>query len=708
MKKFLLVLLAVVVVLIGAAVAVPFLLPTEAYKQQIEAQVERATGRALVIEGPLDISVLPTMAVTAERVRFANVKGSARPEMARLKALQAELKIWPLLRGAVEVDRFVLLEPEFHLEVDAAGRPNWALGAPEDRAADETQAPAPEEAGAGTAQPGGMRLPITEVRLGDIRIENGTLSLSDARSDTEERIEAINLDLDLPDLRSPLAAKGSLAYKGKPLELSLAVERLLVLLQGGSSPVRLTGKTPDLALAFDGAIDNAATPQASGAIELNVASIRDLAAWLAEPIAFSGEGLRTFRLSGKLEGSPTRIALNDANLALDAIEGQGDVAVDLSGQVPQVTGRLDLGAVDLNPYLPPETAEQRPAGDGAARDRPAREAAEPADWSDEPIELPPIGGADVDFALSTEGLKVRDLQLDRSRLALRLQGAHLSVDFQEIALYGGQGSGRLDVEVVDGAPRIGKQFRLEGLQALPFLQAAAGFERLRGTASAEVSLQTRGRSERELVRNLSGQGQATFRDGAIVGINLAAMVRNVAAAFQGGGSGEERETDFAELSGSFNINNGILSNDDLWLQAPVLRVAGSGQLNLPQRTVDYRVEPKAAPTLEGQSGEREVAGLLVPVIVRGPWDNLTFTPDLSAVARRALEDPEAFKEEVEQQIDQLGGVAEGVRDAIRKGDAEKVLEGVLGRQGGGGEGESGQGGEGAEAARKLLTGLFGN
>jgi AsmA protein len=704
MKKFFLVLLAVVVGLIVAAVAVPFLLPTEAYKQQIEAQVERATGRALVIEGPLDISVLPTVAVTAERVRFANVEGSARPEMARLKALQAELKIWPLLRGAVEVDRFVLLDPEFHLEIDAAGRPNWALGA-----ADETQAQAPEEAGAGTERPGGgMPLPITEVRLGDIRIENGTLTLSDARSDTEERIEAINLDLDLPDLRSPLAAKGSLAYKGKPVELTLAVERLLALLQGGSSPVRVTGQTPDLALTFAGAVDNAATPQAAGAIELNIASIRDLAAWLAEPIAFAGDGLRTFRLSGKLEGSPTRIALNDADLALDAIAGQGDVAVDLSGQVPQVTGRLDLGAVDLNPYLPPEAAEQRPAGDGAARDGPSREAAEPADWSDEPIELPPIGGADVAFALSTEGLKVRDLQLDRSRLALRLQGAHLSVDFQEIALYGGQGSGRLDVEVVDGAPRIGKQFRLEGLQALPFLRAAAGFERLRGTASAEVSLQTRGRSERELVRNLSGEGQAIFRDGAIVGINLAAMVRNAAAAFQGGGSGEERETDFAELSGSFNISNGILTNDDLWLQAPVLRVAGSGQLDLPERTVDYRVEPKAAPTLEGQSGEREVAGLLVPVIVRGPWDNLTFTPDLSSVARRALEDPEAFKEEVEQQIDQLGGAAEGVRDAIKKGDAEKVLEGVLGRQGGGGEGESGQSDEGTDAARKLLKGLFGN
>jgi AsmA protein len=306
--------------------------------------------------------------------------------------------------------------------------------------------------------------------------------------------------------------------------------------------------------------------------------------------------------------------------------------------------------------------------------------------------------------LSTDGLKVRDLQLDRSELALRLQGANLTVDFVEIALYGGQGNGQVEVEVVDGTPRISNRFRLEGLQALPFLTDAAGFERLRGTANAEISLQTRGRTERELVRNLSGQGQAAFRDGAIVGINLAAMVRNVATAFQGGATGEERETDFAELSGSFDVSNGILTNDDMWLQAPVLRVAGRGQINLPERTLDFRLEPKAAKTLEGQGGERDVAGLLVPVIIRGPWHDLTFVPDLSGVAQRALEDPEALREEVEQQTDQLGAAADDVRDAIKEGDAEKVLEGVLRRQGDS-EGESGQGGD---AARKLLKGLFGN
>jgi len=463
---------------------------------------------------------------------------------------------------------------------------------------------------------------------------------------------------------------------------------------------------PDLALTFDGAVDNAATPSATGTVELSVTSIRDLAAWLAEPIAFEGEGLRTLRIAGALAGSPTRIAFDDATVALDAIEGNGNLAVDLSGAVPELTGRLDLGAVDLNPYLPPETGDPGEADASEGEQAGAEAAGDAGGWSDEPIALPPIGGAEVDFELTVDSLRVRDLQLDRSVLAVRLEGAALSADLKEIALYGGRGSGRLDLTVADATPAINTQFRLEGLNARPFLNDAADFERLEGEASAEVSFTTRGRSQRELVQNLDGAGQATFVDGAIVGINLAAMVRNVATAFQGGG--EERKTDFAELSGTFEINDGILTNDDLWLQAPVMRVAGSGRLDLPQRTVDYRIEPRAAPTLEGQGGEREVAGLLVPVIVRGPWDDLSFTPDLSDVARRALEDPEALREEVEQQIDQLGDVGDDVRKALKKGDTQKAIEGLLGRGGEGG-GESGGGeSQGGDPARQLLKGLFGD
>jgi hypothetical protein len=85
---------------------------------------------------------------------------------------------------------------------------------------------------------------------------------------------------------------------------------------------------------------------------------------------------------------------------------------------------------------------------------------------------------------------------------------------------------------------------------------------------------------------------------------------------------------------------------------------------------------------------------------------LSFTPDLSDVARRALEDPEGLREEVEQQIDQLGDVGDDARKAIKEGDPVKALEELLG-QGGEQRGGSDED-QGGDPARKLLKGLLGN
>ncbi|HSA80002.1 MAG TPA: AsmA family protein, partial [Geminicoccaceae bacterium] len=351
MKKLVLIVLGLVVVVIGAVVVIPFVVPTETYKRQLETQVERATGRTLTIAGPVEFSILPQLGLAAENVRFANPPGAAEADMASLKELQVELKLWPLLRGAVEVDRFVLVEPVIHLEVNPQGRPNWQLGGAE---------PAAEPTGDAGGGPG---VPVTELKLGDIRIVNGTVTYSDAAGGSSERIEGINLSVSLPDLQSRLAAEGSLVYKGRTIELNGVVEQPLQFVQGGSSAVKLTTDSELLDLDFAGTVASGAAPTAQGTVELAVASIRELAAWLAEPIALAGEGLRELRIAGKLQASPAQVAFSDASIALDEIEATGELRADLAGALPKVTGRLDVGALDLNPYLP--AAEPAPGAERA-------------------------------------------------------------------------------------------------------------------------------------------------------------------------------------------------------------------------------------------------------------------------------------------------------------------------------------------------------
>lgn len=670
MKKLFLVLGILVVMAVGAVIAAPFLVPSETIKSQLAAQVESATGRKLTVDGDLDLSLLPKLAVGMSDVHFANQPGSDVADMVKLKELKVALKVLPLLTGSVEVDEFVLVEPEIHLEVDAEGKPNWDLagdGGSQTETASEQIDSTGEGGDSGT-------LPITGLKLGDIRLDNGSLVFIDRTAGTEERIEAINMKVSLADIQSPLEAVGSLDYKGKTIELDFGLKAPYDVIKGSSSPLQLGVKSDLLQLGFNGDIDNQGAPNTAGSVDLSVSSIKELAAWLAEPLGFEGDGLEALTIAGQLNGSADRMAFTDASITLDQIEGKGEVTADLTGSVPKIGGRLDLGAVNLNPYMPPaaegaEGTAEAPAGTEGAE-------AGSSDWSDEPIELP-LGAVDLAFELTLDSLTMQDLKLDRTVLALTMAGQELTADLKEFGLYEGKGNGQLKVDIANGQPRIREQFQLTGLQALPFLTDAAGFERLEGTATAEFNLTTTGASQRQMVQNLGGDGKVVFADGAITGINIAAMVRNASAAFLSAEANETRKTDFAELSGSFTIQNGILTNDDLSLQAPALRVNGSGTVDLPAKQVDYRIDPKAAATLEGQGSEADVAGLLVPVIVQGPFDNLSYKPDLSGVINQAIKDPEALKKQVSDQIKSLGDAPQELKDKLKgvgRDDAENLLK----------------------------------
>jgi AsmA protein len=227
-------------------------------------------------------------------------------------------------------------------------------------------------------------------------------------------------------------------------------------------------------------------------------------------------------------------------------------------------------------------------------------------------------------------------------------------------------------------PTVKKSFELSGVQAQPLLADAAGFDRLEGTAEAEMAVTTRGRTEREMVQALKGSGAVKFTDGAIHGINLAAMVRNATSAFLDPGAQKAQKTDFAELSGTFVIQNGILRNDDLKLISPLLRLHGAGTSDLPKRTVDYRVEPKLAASLEGKGGTQEAAGITVPVIITGPWHDLSYRPDLVGVAKEVLKDPGKAADVAKGAIEGLKKGGDGGGDIPVPKEAGKALKKLFG------------------------------
>ena len=704
MKKLLLTAAAIVVLLVAIVLIAPFLVPVDTYKQQIAKQVESATGRSFTIQGDLSLSILPRTQLTANQVRFANASWAEDDQMAQFERMQVRVNLFALLSGQLAVESFVLQQPVINLAKNAEGQGNWQFAG---MAGDPPAGDTGDGPGSGAGSGAGTG-PLQDVSLNDVRLVDGTVTYRDAETGRTTEITGVDMTVNLTSLDAPMTAEGALTWNAETIDLDLEVTTPRQLMAGAQADIAAQVAANPVNLSFDGDIVNAAPRRVQGEVDLDVPSIKRLAAWAGGTQLDTPEGtLETFKLAGTVDAKGQTYGFSASEIVFDEITGEGQFAADLTGSKPRLSGKLELAEMNLTPYLPAPTEE---ADGGAGGDGTGGGDGGPAQWNDDPIDLSALRTVNVDFDLSVAGIQARDVTVGRTAMQMQLQDGRLQADLSELNLYDGAGKGRVVVNARQDTPSIAKVFQLTGLNAKPFLTDVAGFERLEGTGAIQLDVQASGKSQKALVENLDGTGAINFQDGAITGINLARMVRNVKSAFQNPGG--TQKTDFAELSGSFDITDGVLNNDDLLLLNPLLRVRGDGQADIGARSVNYRLTPKAVATTEGQGGQVQEEGVAVPVIIEGPWHDVSYRPDLKSVIEDAVKNPEKVKQTFEK-------VKEGIEGGA---DPRKVLEGLTG--GGSGGGTSGGGSAGAsdggsggasdsgssveDKAKDAIKNLFGN
>jgi AsmA protein len=154
----------------------------------------------------------------------------------------------------------------------------------------------------------------------------------------------------------------------------------------------------------------------------------------------------------------------------------------------------------------------------------------------------------------------------------------------------------------------------------------AGYDRLVADAQLGVNFLASGGTMDALMKSLSGEGAMNVGSGEILGLDIAGMIRNLDASFQGEGS----KTVFDDMTASFTIAGGVLTNNDLNFVSPLLTAKGEGQLNIGAQTINYRLDPTA---LAAQLD----SGIRVPVLITGPWSDIKYRPDLKALIDTELE-----------------------------------------------------------------------
>jgi uncharacterized protein involved in outer membrane biogenesis len=329
--------------LIVALLAAPSLIDLNARKAEVIAAVKKATGRDLILDGPVSLRLLPVPTATVTDVKFFNVAGAKNPNMVEVKSVTVRFSLLALLTGSIDVSEVTLVEPKIVLEVNAEGKPNWEF------------APSVAEAKPAAPRPG-TPLPVS---LGRLAIENGTLIFSDSQAGLSVVAEKANFSASVGSTDGPYSLAGNAMINGTPLRLDLAV-----------GATTTAGHTAEVALeAGDGKLSFKGTLSEFGpnarAVGLASSSADNLVVFAETLAKIAGQPeprlppllAGKFSFDGSVDVSETAVAARDFRLALGQDSFSGSLALTLN-PAPAIEGKLTAAKVDLDRWL---AAIARPA-----------------------------------------------------------------------------------------------------------------------------------------------------------------------------------------------------------------------------------------------------------------------------------------------------------------------------------------------------------
>ena len=214
LKWFFGIIIFLVIVVVGLAISLPYLIDPNQYKPELIAQIKpHMRGRDLQIPGDIKISVLPWLGFEIGKIVVGNADGFVLKPFMTVNQSKAHIKLLSLLGDTPEIGSLEFSGINVLLQRDAEGRNNWSDLAK----ASATQAqPKP----AATTASQAFAIPLLKVQ--GLHLSDVTIWVEDKQAKDTLTLSKLNIDAGPIDQLNPIPIRGKFNFHSKKSELASA------------------------------------------------------------------------------------------------------------------------------------------------------------------------------------------------------------------------------------------------------------------------------------------------------------------------------------------------------------------------------------------------------------------------------------------------------------------------------------------------------
>lgn len=256
------------------------------------------------------------------------------------------------------------------------------------------------------------------------------------------------------------------------------------------------------------------------------------------------------------------------------------------------------------------------------------------------------GGGTVTIGL----IQYDDLLLNNVHTNVVLDRGVIRMNPVTADVYGGKESGTITIDMRPAQPVYAVNLKTDKVDANKLISSVSDVKQtLYGMLASNVNASFSSSSSSNIARSLNGTMAINLTNGKLMNLDLLHELASVGK-FLGNGIGPPKNfTNLAQLSGNFDVKNGLAQTNNLKAIIDGGTLAAAGLVNLADQSLNLHVTAVLNKALSQTVGGTQVGGfmntalannqgeLVVPVIVTGTFQHPQVAPDVQQIAQMKLQ-----------------------------------------------------------------------